>query len=50
MKQNLILIQKHVVDETYNVAIQYGNYFITKKVAGPVFMNGGENLRLLVLS
>ncbi len=33
---NLILIQKHVVDEKYNVAIQYGNYFITIKVAGSV--------------
>ncbi len=31
---NLVLLQKHVVDEKYNVAIQYGNYFITIKVAG----------------
>ncbi len=31
---NLVLLQKHVVAEKYNVAIQYGNYFITIKVAG----------------
>ncbi len=31
---NLVLLQKHVIAEKYNVAIQYGNYFITIKVAG----------------
>ncbi len=31
---NLVLLQKHVVAEKYNVTIQYGNYFITIKVAG----------------
>ncbi len=31
---NLVLLQKHVVAEKYNVAIEYGNYFITIKVSG----------------
>ncbi len=31
---NLVLLQNHVVAEKYNVVIQYGNYFITIKVAG----------------
>ncbi len=31
---NLIILQKHVFAEKYNVAIQYGNYFITIKVTG----------------
>ncbi len=31
---NLVLLQKHIVAEKYNVAIQYGNYFIAIKVAG----------------
>ncbi len=31
---NLVLLPKHVVAEKYNVAIQYGNYFITIKDAG----------------
>ncbi len=31
---NLVLHEKHVVDEKYNVAIQYGNNFITIKVVG----------------
>ncbi len=30
---NLVLLQKHVVAEKYNVAIQYGSNFITIKVA-----------------
>ncbi len=31
---NLVLLQKHVIAEKYNVLIQYGSYFVTIKVAG----------------
>ncbi len=31
---NLVLLQKHVAAEKYNVEIQYENYSITIKVAG----------------